>query len=181
MLGWSWGTVTVSRFAAAHSEHIHKLVLYAPILSGLGEEAVEEPFHRNSREHAASDFQLDENGNYDASIADPALVESWCSSCLRYDGEQSPNGGRRDICVAPSESLIDLSRLTVPTLILCGDRDPYLDYERIRTARDLLPDGSAVEIIPGGSHVVFVEKPYYHEFQDRLLRFLGEQAPAQGE
>ena len=180
VLGWSWGTVTVSRFAAAHSEHIHKLVLYAPILSGLGEEAVEEPFHCNSREHAASDFQLDESGNYDAAIADPALVESWCSSCLRYDGEQSPNGGRRDICVAASEQLIDLSRLTVPTLILCGDRDPYLDYERIRTARDLLPDGSAVEIIAGGSHVVFVEKPYYHEFQDRLLRFLTERSPAQG-
>jgi len=35
-----------------------------------------------------------------------------------------------------------------------------------------LPDGSALEIIPGGSHVAYVEKLCYHDFQARLLRFL---------
>ena len=42
VLGWSWGTVTVSRFAAAHPEMIDRLILYAPILCGIGDDEVTE-------------------------------------------------------------------------------------------------------------------------------------------
>ncbi len=38
--------------------------------------------------------------------------------------------------------LIDLTKLSNPTLIICG------------------------------AHAIMLEKPYYHEFQDRLLKFL---------
>lgn len=172
LLGWSWGTVTVSRFAAAHPEHVRRLVLYAPILSGLGEQAVNEPFHQNSREHAAEDFQRGADGGFDPAITDPALVERWCASCMAYDGAHSPNGGRRDLCVSRSVSLIDPARLSVPTLVICGDRDPYLDRARLCSVLDLLPPGSALEIIAGGGHAVFVEKPFHRDFQERLLRFL---------
>ena len=48
VLGWSWGTVTTGRFAADHPEHINRLVLYAPILSGIGEADITEPFHHNT-------------------------------------------------------------------------------------------------------------------------------------
>ena len=172
VLGWSWGTVTVSRFAARHSEHIRKLVLYAPILCGIGEYEVSEPFHHNTWEHAADDFQRDENGDYDYSITDPVLMEMWCSSCWHYDGEESPNGGRRDICVSGDHKLIDLSKLKVPTLVICGDKDPYLNYDLVYSSLRYLPEGSALEVIEGGSHVVFIEKPYYHGFQKRLIDYL---------
>ena len=43
---------------------------------------------------------------------------------------------------------------------------------------DSLPEGSSLEIIPGGSHMVFVEKPFYHDFQKRLLEFLSDEAGA---
>ena len=173
LLGWSWGTVTASRFVANHPEHINRLVLYAPILSGLGEVDVTEPFHHNTWEHAADDFQKNEDGTFDDSIADPVVIEMLCSSSWHYDKESSPNGGRRDICVDQAKTLIDLKKITVPTLVICGDKDPYLDYERINTALDDLPDGSALEVIEGASHVAYLEKPYYHDFQDRLIRFLG--------
>ena len=172
LLGWSWGTVTVSRFASQHPEHVDRIVLYAPILSGVGACDVTEPFHRNTREHAAEDFQRNAKGDFDLTITEPALIEMWCAGCLDYDGEQSPNGGRRDICVAESEELIDLTKLRAPTLVICGDRDPYLNYDRIKTAPELLPEGSALEMITGASHAAFVELPYYHVFADRLLRFL---------
>ena len=175
ILGWSWGTVTVSRFAADHTEHINKLVLYAPILSGIGEYDVTEPFHHNTWEHAADDFQRDADGNFDYSIADPVVIEMLCSSSWHYDGEQSPNGGRRDICVSSEQKLIDLTKLKAPTLVICGDCDPYLNYGLVNTAADQLPQGSKLEMIKGGSHVVFIEKPYYHDFQDRLMGFLKEQ------
>jgi pimeloyl-ACP methyl ester carboxylesterase len=180
LLGWSWGTVTTSRFVAEHPEHIDRLVLYAPILSGLGEAEISEPFHHNTWEHAADDFQKKEDGTFDYEISDPVVIELLCSSSWHYDKESSPNGGRRDLCVDKSQSLIDLKKITVPTLVICGDHDPYLDYERVNKVLDYLPDGSALEVIEGASHVAYIEKPYYHEFQDRLMRFLGS-AQADGE
>ena len=172
VLGWSWGTVTASRFAAAHSERVNKLLLYAPIMSGLGESKVNEPFHHNTWEHAADDFARDKNGGYDYSIAERELIEIWCSSCWRYDKESSPNGGRRDICVPKSKELIDLAKIKNPTLVICGDKDPYLNYKLVKKSLKRLPKGSDLQIIKGGSHVVFVEAPYYRDFQKRLLKFL---------
>ena len=174
VLGWSWGTVTVGRFATKYDEHLNRIVLYAPVLNGIGEYEVTEAFHYNTWEHAADDFQKDENGDPDYEITDPVVVALFCSNCWHYDGDQSPNGGRRDVCVDQSEELIDLSKLTVPTLIICGDKDPYLDLERIEEATGLLPEGSKLEVIRGGSHVVYVEKSCYRDFQDRLVRFLNE-------
>ena len=172
LLGWSWGTVTAGRYAARHPGHLNKLVLYAPILSGIGAYEVEEPFHHNTWDHAAEDFQRTDDGSFDYSVTDPDIIEMWCSSCWHYDGEYSPNGGRRDVCVPETVKMIDLSKITVPTLILCGSEDPYLNYDLVNTALNDLPEGSALEMIEGGSHVVLVEKPFYHDFQDRLIRFL---------
>lgn len=174
VLGWSWGTVTVSRFAAQHDEHINKLVLYAPILCGVGEVDVTEAFHHNDWEHAAGDFQLDAKGDYDLTVADPVVIEVFCSNCWRYDKDESPNGGRRDICVSPSEKLIDLTKITVPTLVICGDADPYLNMDLVRQTPQQLPSGSELVVIEGGSHVVYIEKPFYKDFQNKLIGFLGK-------
>ena len=56
VLGWSWGTVTSGRFAANYPELVHKLVLYAPIVAGLAEIEVTNPFNHNTWEHAADDI-----------------------------------------------------------------------------------------------------------------------------
>lgn len=174
ILGWSWGTVTASRFVAKYPEHINKLVQYAPILSGIGEYEVNEDFHHNTWEHAADDFQRDENGNFDYTTTEREMIEMFCSSCWHYDGEYSPNGGRRDICVDQSEKLIDLSRITVPTLVICGGSDPYLNYDLVNASLDELPEGSQLIVIDGGAHVIMYEKPYYQEFQEKLLAFLNQ-------
>ncbi len=175
LLGWSWGTVTVSRFAALHPEMISRLILYAPILCGIGDDEVKEPFHHNTWEHAADDFQRCPDGSFDESVTDPAVLEWFCSGCWHYDGESSPNGGRRDLCVDASNRLIELTQIHTPTLVICGDQDPYLNYDLVNRCLDDLPDGSVLEMIPGGSHVVFLEKPWYHDFQERLLRFLQDE------
>lgn len=172
LLGWSWGTVTASRYAAKYKDHLNRLVLYAPILSGIGEYAVNEAFHHNTWEHAADDFQRDEKGDFDDTITEPEMIEMFCSSCWHFDGEYSPNGGRRDICVERSEKLIELSSITVPTLVICGSSDPYLNYDLVNTSLASLPEGSALEVIEGGAHVIMYEYPYYHEFQSKLIAFL---------
>ena len=175
ILGWSWGTVTSSRFVTNHPEHVEKLVLYAPILCGIGEYEVTEPFHHNTWEHAADDFQRKEDGTFDYTIADPVVIELLCSSSWHYDGESSPNGGRKDLCVDESQSLMDLEKISVPTLVICGDMDPYLNNERINSCLACLPEGSALEIIEGASHVAFIEEPYYKEFHEIVIDFLNKE------
>lgn len=175
ILGWSWGTVTASRYAVKHSEHLNRLVLYAPILSGLGEYEVSEDFHHNTWEHAADDFQKNDDGSFDYNITEREMIDMFCSSCWHYDGEQSPNGGRRDICVNKSEKLIDLSKIEVKTLLICGGSDPYLDYDLIDSSSGVLPEGSRLEIIEGGAHVIMYERPYYKTFQKKLVDFLNQQ------
>ena len=174
ILGWSWGTVTASRFAAKHPEHIDRLVLYAPILSGLGKYEVTEPFHHNDWEHAADDFQRSDDGSFDLSVIEPEMIEMFCSSCWHYDKESSPNGGRIDICVDKSEKLIELSKITVPTLVICGSNDPYLNFDLVNDSVKELPEGSELEIIEGGAHVIMYEKPYYKDFQNKIAEFLAK-------
>ena len=175
ILGWSWGTVTTSKFAAAHPDYIRKIILYAPILSGLGESEVTEAFHHNTWEHAASDFQMKEDGSYDYSIAEKNIIDIYCSNCWHYDGEYSPNGGRKDLLVPESEELIDLTKLSNPTMIIYGDNDPYLNLEKIASSKELLPEGSSVELVEGASHVMMIEKPYYQTFQKKVISFLAKE------
>ena len=56
LLGWSWGTMIAGRAAAEHPEHLRKMVLYAPILSGLGVRALKEAFSHNTWERRRGGF-----------------------------------------------------------------------------------------------------------------------------
>ncbi len=172
VLGWSWGTVTSGRFVAQHPEMVRKLVLYAPILVGLGEAKVDKPFNHNTWVHAAGDFQVTPSGEIDYAIVEPAVVSTFQSNSWRYDKDSSPNGGRRDLLVKNSVRLIPVDKITVPTLVLCGDKDPYLNLARIREAMPELPKGSKLEIIPGAAHAMMMEKPYYRQFRQQVVDFL---------
>ncbi len=173
ILGWSWGTTTASKFASSHQDQVNKLILYAPILSGIGNCDYSTPFHHNSWIHAIDDFQKKDDGIVDYSIADPVIVEMFASSCWHYDGEYSPNGGRKDVCSPKSKRLIDLTQLKIPTLLIYGDNDPYLNYDLINEAKTLQETQDITfEMIHGGAHVVMFEKPYYKDFQNRIVRFL---------
>ncbi len=172
VLGWSWGTMTAGRFAAEHPEHLRKLILYAPILSGLGEQEIGEAFSHNTWESAAEDFQRNADGSFDLRTVDPILIELFCSSCWHYDGDSSPRGWCKDAFVDESTRLIDLEKIPVPTLIFYGDRDPYMNADLLEGALDLLPDGSERQIVEGGSHIMMYEKSCYQDFQNRIVSFL---------
>ena len=71
VLGWSWGTVTSGRFAAKYPELVRRLVLYAPIVAGLGDIKVTLPFNENTWLHAAGDFQVKADKTIDYDIVEP--------------------------------------------------------------------------------------------------------------
>ena len=43
---------------------------------------------------------------------------------------------------------------------------------RLRTVPNLLPEGSELRMIHGGSHIMMYEKNCYHDFQNSVVAFL---------
>jgi pimeloyl-ACP methyl ester carboxylesterase len=62
----------------------------------------------------------------------------------------------------------DLGRLTCPSLVLWGERDPYLPSNFAGSYAAALPD-SSLELIPGAGHWPWVDDP---SIIDRVLSFL---------
>jgi len=172
LLGWSWGTVTSSLAEKKKSDVVDKYVLYAPILSGIGEADVPTDYHKNDWDNAAGDFQMTEDGVLDETITDPVVRDIYCSNCWKYDKDESPCGGRVDLLVDSSIELIDLTAISSPTLLICGDKDPYLNYSLINDSKEKLPDDSKLVVISGAAHCMMMEKPYYHDFQKEVIGFL---------
>ena len=123
ILGWSWGTVTSGRFAAKYPELVHRLVLYAPIVAGLGDVRVKEPFHKNTWEHAADDFQKTADGSIDFNITEKAVADTYLANAWHYDKDTSPNGGRRDLLVSSKKRLNPTAEIKAPVLIIAGTNE----------------------------------------------------------
>ena len=172
VLGWSWGTVTAGRFAAKYPDMIRKLVLYAPIAAGLADIEVTDPFKIPDWDHAASDFQVKEDGAVDYDIVEPLVADTFLSNCWRYDGAGSPNGGRRDLLVSPEERLIPAASIKAPTFMIYGSKDEYINVALCEEAFKMLPEGSKFEVVPGAAHAMMMEKPYYKTFRESVLNFL---------
>ena len=63
--------------------------------------------------------------------------------------------------------------------MICGDQDPYLNYELVYSCLDSLPEGSELKVIPGAAHAMLYEKPFYREFQNTIVDFLNGSADQQ--
>jgi pimeloyl-ACP methyl ester carboxylesterase len=171
VLGWSWGTVTSGRFAAKYPDLVNKLVLYAPIVAGVVEVQVTDAFNANTWPHAAGDFQVNADKTINFSIIEPPVAHTFLSNSWRYDGKGSPNGGRRDLLVAPTERLIPTADIKAPTLLILGDKDDYVSVALAEEALATLENGK-LKVISGGAHAMMMEKPYYREFRESILEFL---------
>ena len=175
VLGWSWGTVTSGRFAARNPGMVRRLVLYAPIVAGLGEQQVTEPFHTNTWMHAVEDFQTAPDGGIDFRIVEKPVADTYLSNAWRNDKTSSPNGGRRDLLVSPDTRLIPTADIKVPTLIIAGSKDPYVSPALCEEVYKTLPNrDSRLEIIEGACHAMLIERPYYRRFREKVRAFLSK-------
>lgn len=173
VLGWSWGAVIAGRFAAENPELVRKLVMYAPIVAGLGDADVDEEFHHNTWGTAVSDFQRNKDKSINYTITEPEVVSTYVANCWRYDKDSSPNGGRKDLLVAPDERLIPTEDISVPVLIIAGSKDEYVSPALCKEAFGTLTNkASRLEIIDGAAHAMMMEKPYYKTFRQKVLDFL---------
>lgn len=62
-----------------------------------------------------------------------------------------------------------LKQVTVPSLVLCGDQDPYASVSAVREVAELLRV-SSFAVLRGGGHLLALEKP--HVFRRTLVDFL---------
>ncbi len=148
-VGHSLGGLLSVRLAARHPETVDRLVLVAP--AGVpGRTAVSSVVPLASALLRAGPFFL------------PRLA---------YDTVRT---GPLSVLVAGTRLLADdirpdLTAVSVPTLLVWGERDPLIPPDHAQEFLDALPD-ARLELIPGAAHVPMVERP--DELSRAVLAFL---------
>jgi pimeloyl-ACP methyl ester carboxylesterase len=176
LLGWSAGTQRAGLFTMQHPERVAALILYAPHWKGTAEYKMSvqkrmenngQPlghYRTNTEEAARSDFISGDLAQHPQFEED--VVEAYVKEALRTD-PQSPNSFVENA----SLPILNPGRITVPTMIIHGEKD-YAAQEE-----DLLPFYAQLGthdkryiLLPNGGHAVMLEKDH-RRFQHEVLNF----------
>jgi pimeloyl-ACP methyl ester carboxylesterase len=176
LLGWSAGTQRVGVFAMQNPDRVAKLILYAPMWKGTAEflasnkKRIENggqplPQYRvSTAESIRSDFVMGDLAQHPQFEQD--VVQELVKEVLQTD-PRSPNNFVEWVNLP----ILDPARITVPTMIIHGERD-FLAKEE-----DLLPFFSQLKthdkryvLLPDGGHSLMVEKDH-RRFQHEVLSF----------
>ena len=146
LLGFSMGGMTALQFATRHSERLRSLVV-------VGITTFREPRASVAR-----------------SLMDPERVlthdPAWAAELSRrHDPVQGPGAWERllpalraDIETQPLLEPVQLHAIACPTLVVCGDRDPFVPVEHAAGLARQIP-GAQLFVVPGGGHEVMVRRP----------------------
>lgn len=177
VVGHSQGGDAALRFTLAHPERVRSLTLYgAPPPSGYGvPPAGEDTFPDMGaivREHGVDSlravlFRHPLARGFERGGAGSELARQlWAANARRAFGAPAPPAG-----AAPKPSMERLTEVTVPTLVLTGDRE----MRHFRLAADamayLLPNATRVEV-SGGGHAVHLQEP--ERWTAEVVRFVLE-------
>ncbi|WP_439402933.1 alpha/beta hydrolase [Bradyrhizobium sp. DASA03068] len=191
LIGWSWGTTLMSRYASENLAHVNKLVLIAPQWLRTTPSAADSggPLgaYRVVERSAAKSRWL--NGVPDDkknAILPPAWFDVWAEATfantgLGSDKLRAPNGTVQDSREywASGKPLYDPSLLTMPVLIVHADQDRDCPMDMAQTVFSKLsaaPYRRWIEI-GDGTHSVFMEKNRWQVFA-AVDGFLDERMPA---
>lgn len=191
LIGWSWGTTLMSRYASENLAHVNKLVLIAPQWLRTTPSAADSggPLgaYRIVERSAAKSRWL--NGVPDDkkdAILPAAWFDAWAEATfaktgLGPDKLRAPNGTVQDSREywASGKPLYDPALLTVPVLIVHADWDRDCPIDMAQTVFSKLtaaPYRRWVEI-GGGTHSVFMEKNRWQVF-DAVDGFLAQRPPS---
>jgi pimeloyl-ACP methyl ester carboxylesterase len=146
LLGFSMGGLTALTFAARRPDRVRTLVV-----AGISTE----------REPRASVVRK---------LLDPARIErddpAWADVLARrHDPGQGPGGWRRllpaiaaDVATQPLLAPGELRGVTAPTLVACGDRDPFVPVDQAWRLSRQVRDGRLL-VGPDCGHEVLSERP----------------------
>lgn len=190
LIGWSWGTTLMSRYASENAAHIGKLVLIAPQWLRTTPSAADAggplgAYRIVERSAAKSRWLNGVPGDKKDAVLPPAWFDAWAEATfantgLGPDKLRAPNGTVQDSrdYWAAGKPLYDPALLAVPVLIVHADWDRDCPIDMAQTVFSKLssaPYRRWVEI-GGGTHSVFMEKNRWQVF-DAVDGFLAERPP----
>jgi pimeloyl-ACP methyl ester carboxylesterase len=146
LVGFSMGAMTALQYAVGHAERLRTLTI-------VGITTQREP-------RAAVARRL-----MDPERADREEPEWVAELGRRHDVGQGVDAWRRllpaiaaDVAVQPLLTPRDLRRIEPPTMVVCGDRDPFVPVDHAWGISRQLPDGRLL-VAPGCGHEVMSRKP----------------------
>ncbi len=164
LLGWSQGSRVSQLTAQRHPELIDRLVLfgYPPTPPDLAPEAPagDPPRRANTAEAAASDFITE--GSITRSAVAAYVEAALAADPVRVDWTRSEQW-----------NALDPASVSVPTLVIHGERDPIARGEAQAALFEGLGTADrAWVVVPGGDHAVLLERPrgYFIDAVDTFLR-----------
>lgn len=198
LVGFSWGTVTTSRYAGEHSERVARLVLYAPLygeVNAVWLDRIADPESRDRLARGVGAYRLITRAdliarwNGDLPGADPSryredgLPEALFEALSALDPGTRSNGVPAFRC--PAGALVDLLsifngrplfdpfRLTMPTLLVRGaDDTTSTDTDARRLLSGIAASEKHYRVIGPGSHFLLLEKSRA-QLYEQLDAFLG--------
>ena len=173
LIGWSWGTVLMGRYASEHKERVHRLVLYAPIW--LHEPATAAPtlgaYRTWTLEDARKTLQSGVPESRKNELLTPEVVAAWSAAELATDPEgaahsppvvRTPNGiyaDDRDYWTA-GKPLWEPAEIIVPTLVVVGEWDNVTPPARAQAVFSKLVNAPQRRLVQIGeaTHFALLEK-----------------------
>lgn len=179
LIGWSWGTTLVARFAADNPALVDRLVLYAPLwLRDAGSRgAVPVPegalaaYRTVTRAQARERWVAGVPDNKRANLLPPGWYEYWADATFATDPEGSrqvpsvlraPNGVLQDLRDHwdAGKPFYDPARITVPSLLVLGEWDRDTPPSMATTLFPLMVNapGKRLVMLAEGTHSMMMER-----------------------
>jgi 3-oxoadipate enol-lactonase len=157
--GTSYGGEIGMLFALAHPERVRRLVVIACVSeadAALRETVgrwIEVARHDPERLYDAT---VHDNFSEGFLAARPQFIELGRERLRTYPPEWF--GAFAELCEAALTLRVDVRRIAVPTLVICGEKDALKPVARSREMAERIPNAELV-IVPGAGHAVVIERP----------------------
>jgi pimeloyl-ACP methyl ester carboxylesterase len=138
-VGNSYGCQVIAELAVRHPEIVVGAVLQGPTIDGFA----------RSRARQLGRWML--NATREAAVQQAVLVRDW-----RQAGLRTMRAGRRHMFEHRIE--VVLPRVTAPTLVVRGERDPIVSQEWAEHVTSLLPAGR-LAVVPEAAHTIPFKYP----------------------
>ena len=161
LLGYSMGGYIAQELALNYPDKIEKLILASTGCGGdravlMSPERLEK-FQANAGLNPEEIIRKDMDIYFSKEFVEqhPEKVEEFIEISLRHHQPADAFFRQFDACLR-HDTVNRLSRLSVPTLILTGDRDPLVPPENSYVLKELIPHAELL-VFPGGHHCAMIE------------------------
>ena len=190
LMGWSWGTAIMGRYATQNSDKVHRLVLYAPPWTreapATSTQAPLGAYQTWTMEQARSRLQNGAPEEKKQDLMPAAWFEAWSAAALATDPVgtkqtppvvRTPNGAVQDTREywLAGKPLWEPSEVKAPTLIVVGEWDAGTPLTGAQAVFGKLSHALYKRLVQigHGTHLLFLEKNRLQLFREVQL-FLDE-------